>query len=444
MSAFQTPLEHQVLGPAGPGAPKLAFKASVYFFLVAAAAAVAAAAPLSQLKTNTPGWTTFAILAAIAATAQLFVVSAPRHYAYHTTIVFLIPAAMLLPPGLVVLIGVIHHIPEWLKTRVAWYIQSFNIFNWTLAMLGAWASFHAVMSISSSSRVSYALAGVAAAASMVAINHVLMAPMLRLARGLSMRDSGLFSFQSLSTDLVLAMLGVATAAFWRVNPWLIVFAIAPLFLIHRSLSVPQLQEEARVDPKTGLFNARHFAIALNEELTRAARFERPLSLVMADLDLLRDINNTYGHLGRRRAAGIAEVFRSHLRHYDVPGALRRRGVRDPVARDASGAGLRDRRADPTHGCGKHFRRGDLERAHPCNRLDRRRGLPARRRRHERADPPGRPRRLPGEAPGPEPRPRCELGPARAARAAAGATRRGPGERRPRLAAAARRRGAAGA
>jgi diguanylate cyclase (GGDEF)-like protein/putative nucleotidyltransferase with HDIG domain len=319
MSTFQTPLEHQVLGPAGPGAPKLALKASVYFFLVAAAAAVAAAAPLSQLKTSTPGWTTFAILAAIAATAQLFVVSAPRHYAYHTTIVFLIPAAMLLPPGLVVLIGVIHHIPEWLKTRVAWYIQSFNIFNWTLAMLAAWASFHGVMSIASHSRVSYALAGVAAAASMVAINHVLMAPMLRLARGLSMRDSGLFSFQSLSTDLVLAMLGVATAAFWRANPWLIVFAVAPLFLIHRSLSVPQLQEEARVDPKTGLFNARHFAIALNEELTRAARFERPLSLVMADLDLLRDINNTYGHLaGDAVLQGIAEVFRSHLRHYDVP------------------------------------------------------------------------------------------------------------------------------
>jgi diguanylate cyclase (GGDEF)-like protein/putative nucleotidyltransferase with HDIG domain len=321
VSTFQTPLGHQVLGPAGPGAPKLALKASVYFFFVAAATAVSCAVPLSHLKQSTPGWPTFAILAAIAATAQLVVVSGPRgrNYAYHTTIVFLIPAVMLLPPGLVALIGVIHHIPEWLKTRVAWYIQSFNICNWTLAMLGAWASFHGVMNISHGGRVWFALAGVAASASMVAINHVLMAPMLRLARGLSMRDSGLFSFQSLSTDLVLAMLGVATAAFWRGNPWLIVFAVAPLFLIHRSLSVPQLQEEARVDPKTGLFNARHFASALNEELTRAARFERPLSLVMADLDLLRDINNTYGHLaGDAVLQGVAEIFRSHLRHYDVP------------------------------------------------------------------------------------------------------------------------------
>jgi diguanylate cyclase (GGDEF)-like protein/putative nucleotidyltransferase with HDIG domain len=40
---------------------------------------------------------------------------------------------------------------------------------------------------------------------------------------------------------------------------------------------------------------------------------------MADLDLLRDINNTYGHLaGDAVLRGIAEVFRQQLRHYDVP------------------------------------------------------------------------------------------------------------------------------
>src|SRR4051794_8460976 len=243
-----------------------------------------------------------------------------RNQSYHTTIVFLIPAAMLLPPGLVALIGVFHHIPEWLKTRSAWYIQIFNICNWTLAMLAAWGSFHVIVNnLPLGPRVSYALAGLAAAASMVAVNHFLMAPMLHLANGHSLRASGLLSFPSLSTDVVLAMLGVATAAFWHGNPWLIPFAVAPLLLIHRSLSVPRLQEEARVDAKTGLFNARHFATALNEELTRAARFERPLSLIMADLDLLRDINNTYGHLaGDAVLQGIAEVFRAELRHYDVP------------------------------------------------------------------------------------------------------------------------------
>ena len=49
------------------------------------------------------------------------------------------------------------------------------------------------------------------------------------------------------------------------------------------------------------------------------RFERPMSLIMADLDLLRDINNTYGHLaGDAVLRGIAQIFRAQLRHYDVP------------------------------------------------------------------------------------------------------------------------------
>jgi diguanylate cyclase (GGDEF)-like protein/putative nucleotidyltransferase with HDIG domain len=321
MSAFPTPLESELLGGDGAEAPKLAPRAAAYLVLAAIATAVAALPAISHLRSDTPGWTTFAILALIAASAQLFVVRMPsRNQSYHTTIVFLIPAAMLLPPGLVALIGVLHHIPEWLKTRSTWYIQIFNICNWTLAMMAAWGSFHVVLrDVALGNRLSYALAGLAAAGSMVAVNHLLMAPMLHLANGHSLRESGLLSFPSLSTDLVLAMLGVATAAFWLDNPWLIAFAVAPLLLIHRSLSVPRLQEEARVDAKTGLFNARHFAVALDEELTRAARFDRPLSLVMADLDLLRDINNTYGHLaGDAVLQGIAEVFRAQLRHYDVP------------------------------------------------------------------------------------------------------------------------------
>ncbi len=318
MSAVPSAIAHDVEA-AGTEAPRLAPKAAGYFFVVAAVTMATAVPLLSRLSPHTPGWTTFVILGATAALAQLFVVRTPRNQSYHTTIVFLIPAAMLLPPGLVALIGVVQHIPEWLKNRSAWYIQIFNICNWTLSMLAAYAAFHGILRLAPSSHVEYAVAGLSAAAAMVAVNHLLMAPMLHLARGHSLRESGLFSFPSLSTDLVLAMLGVAMGAFWVRNPWLIPFSVAPLLLIHRSLSVPQLQEEARVDPKTGLFNARHFAAALNDELLRAERFDRPLSLVMADLDLLRDINNTYGHLaGDAVLQGIAEVFRSQLRHYDVP------------------------------------------------------------------------------------------------------------------------------
>ena len=54
---------------------------------------------------------------------------------------------------------------------------------------------------------------------------------------------------------------------------------------------------------------------------------------MADLDLLRDINNTYGHLaGDAVLKGIAEVFRAQLRHYDVPARFGGEEFTHPPAR----------------------------------------------------------------------------------------------------------------
>jgi len=296
-------------------------RASIYFFVVVAAALAAAALALSRLGPDTRGWGEFAVLAACAAVAQVFVVLTPQNQSYHTAAIFVIAAALLLPPELVALVALVQHIPEWLKMRYAWYIQSFNICNFTLATMGAWAAARGIMHLQviPGRELSTAVAGLVACVVFVGVNHCLLAPMLRFARGHSFRESGLFTFESLSTDLVLAAIGVGLATLWRFNPWLIPFALAPLVLIHRSLSVPVLEAEARVDPKTGLFNARHFAAALNEELARAARFGRPVSLLMADLDLLRDINNTYGHLaGDAVLKGIADVFRAQLRHSDVP------------------------------------------------------------------------------------------------------------------------------
>ena len=289
---------------------------------IAASAAALPFGPRLQHEHSLRTWGTFLLLASGAALAQVLLVKTPRNQSYHTTNVFLLPAILLLPPELVVLVAIVQHVPAWLKNRTAWYIESFNICNYVLATLAAWGGARIVLrgdELVTNGDLRFALAGCAASALLVGLNHALLAPMLMFARGHSIRESGLFSFHGLTTELVLAALGVVLATFWNANPWLIPFAIAPVLLIHRSLSVPQLEAEARVDPKTGLFNARHFGVALAEEIARAERFERPFSLIMADLDLLRDINNSYGHLaGDAVLQGIAEVFRTHLRHYDVP------------------------------------------------------------------------------------------------------------------------------
>ena len=290
------------------------------FFIAVSLAAVCATGPfLIHLPTGSD-WLPFLALGAAAALAQLFVVRTSRDQSYHTAIVFLVPAALILPPGLVALVALVQHIPEWLNVRYRWYIQTFNIANWTLALMGGWAAARGVEVSGSTGHEALrtALAGVAAIVVIVAINHTLLATMLLLARGHSFRTSGLFAVENLSTDVVLAALGFAVAFAWRDNGWLIPFVLAPLVLIHRGLSVPALQAEARVDVKTGLYNARHFATVFGDELSRAQRSGQPLSVIMADLDLLREINNTYGHLaGDAVLTGVADIFRRELRQHDL-------------------------------------------------------------------------------------------------------------------------------
>jgi diguanylate cyclase (GGDEF)-like protein/putative nucleotidyltransferase with HDIG domain len=294
-------------------------RAKAYLYTVGILAVVAAFVPFSHLSPDTDGWPTFFALAACAAVAQLFVVITPRDQSYHTTNVFLIAAVLLLPPELIALLGIVYGIPEWLKVRYPWYIQGFNIANHTLNGLAAWGAVELVRNAGLGPEAELALSGLVAMLVFVSLNHVLLATMLHFARGHSLRATGLFSVESLSTDFVLAALGVAFAGLWEWNPLLLPTAVAPLLLIHRSLSVPALQQEARVDPKTGLFNARYFAGALREELGRAERSDAPLTVIMADLDLLRDINNAYGHLaGDAVLQGVAAIFQTHLRHSDIP------------------------------------------------------------------------------------------------------------------------------
>lgn len=266
-------------------------------------------------------WRLAILLGVGAAVSQLFVVLTPHNQSYHTTPVLIVAAALLLPPPLIAFVAVVQHLPEWLRERYPWYIQTFNIANYALSGLAAHRVFIVVSAgdgIIGDDDLRYLVAGLAAALSFVVVNHVMLAAVLRFARGHSFRESGLFTLQSLSTDVTLALLGVVVAVLWYENPWLVALALAPLLLVHRTLALPKLEAEARQDPKTELFNARHFSKLLGEALERSDRDSRPASVLIADLDLLREINNRYGHLaGDVVLAGVARIFRAELRSEDV-------------------------------------------------------------------------------------------------------------------------------
>lgn len=73
------------------------------------------------------------------------------------------------------------------------------------------------------------------------------------------------------------------------------------------------------DPLTGFFNHRYLHERLSEEVVRAVRNRRPLSVLMLDLDDFKVVNDTFGHLyGDRVLVHVAEQVRSTLRASDVP------------------------------------------------------------------------------------------------------------------------------
>src|SRR5205807_8737695 len=164
--------------------------ARIYFVLVAAATAAATLPFIGRLQ-HTHQWAAFLVFASAAATARLFVVRTPADQAYHTDIVFLIPAALILPPELLALVAVVQMVPEWLKMRYRWYLQTFNIFDYLLSAMAAWGIGRVVLLEHSgleNGALRLSIAGVAACLVFVAVNHTLLAVMLRLARGFSFRE----------------------------------------------------------------------------------------------------------------------------------------------------------------------------------------------------------------------------------------------------------------
>lgn len=72
------------------------------------------------------------------------------------------------------------------------------------------------------------------------------------------------------------------------------------------------------DELTGLYNARHFATRLRDEVERAKRTSRPLALIIIDSDALKIVNDRFGHdEGNRVLVSIARTIQQHVRTSDV-------------------------------------------------------------------------------------------------------------------------------
>jgi diguanylate cyclase (GGDEF)-like protein/putative nucleotidyltransferase with HDIG domain len=220
------------------------------------------------------------------------------------------PAAML-----VILFA---HLVEWARHRYAWYIQVFNIASFSIALALVDMLFRLLDPTWAPPHVGSMLPIVLAFALLTTLNHLLVGCVIFLARHQSFTESGVLAPEAWLIDFGMLGLGVIAAIVFEHDPLALLLVSLVVYMLYRAMLVPSLRRQTEVDAKTNVYNMSYFSARIADELARAQRSDQPLTLVMADLDHLREVNNTYGHLaGDIAIQGVAGILSRHSRRGQV-------------------------------------------------------------------------------------------------------------------------------
>jgi diguanylate cyclase (GGDEF)-like protein len=126
----------------------------------------------------------------------------------------------------------------------------------------------------------------------------------------TMHGYGPFARESQNTSLLLMQVFMGIVA-------ITTLALAAEVTEHRRAQ-ERVQNLAVSDPLTGLANYRQLVEALETEIKRYGRTERPFVVLLLDLDGLKRINDAHGHLtGSRALCRLADMLRLYSREMDT-------------------------------------------------------------------------------------------------------------------------------
>lgn len=82
----------------------------------------------------------------------------------------------------------------------------------------------------------------------------------------------------------------------------------------------QVEEQARLDSLTGVYNHGYFLKRLAEQAKETTTAKTPLSLIMLDIDYFKQYNDTYGHLvGDQILNSLCSAIKQHIKQGDAVG-----------------------------------------------------------------------------------------------------------------------------
>ena len=88
--------------------------------------------------------------------------------------------------------------------------------------------------------------------------------------------------------------------------------------LERAMLYRRLKEMAQVDGLTGVFNRRYYERYLRDEFIRSKRLSRSLAMIVFDIDLFKQCNDTYGHeCGDKVLRQFAQLLKSNTREEDM-------------------------------------------------------------------------------------------------------------------------------
>ena len=300
--------------------------ARLYVASICGLALVQAALAAWQPSTQAP-FERFALLVLATAVAHSFPVSTPGKQAYHVSLPFFVAAFVLVTPLQFAALVALVHIAEQVRKRRSAFAQVFNAAAYTVTGFVAQAAYRAIWPAQGEQTADLAqpaclAAGLFAATIFALLNRVLVSMAIWLGNRISPRDQHIFEGEALLTDGVLLLMGLPLAYMTLVAPWAAAVCAAPLWLIHRVLDLPNMRDQRRQDGLTELFTAPYLTEACTRELNRGARFNRPVSLLLIDVDGLGDLNAAHGQpAGDAVLRGTARTIRRATREYDLPARL---------------------------------------------------------------------------------------------------------------------------
>jgi diguanylate cyclase (GGDEF)-like protein len=234
-------------------------------------------------------------------------------------------AAVLLPPGYAAAVTVVVHSHIWYRAayrRAPLYRQ---VFNSATMVISSFAASSLMANVFAQQGIDLVdprgvLVLVFGMLLFLTINSALVAgaiavstPHARISQMVGVWSENLLEVATLS-------LGALVAMAYLTNPWLALFCLPPLLVLHRAVLVRQLEEAASLDSKTGLLNAAAWHVQAERVLQRAKRRDGPPGVLVLDLDHFKAVNDTHGHLaGDQVLAAVAEVLRAEVRERDVVG-----------------------------------------------------------------------------------------------------------------------------